>query len=110
VQLLRWALVFSVVTLGWILFKLPDFAQVRELAETFWHNRHMRFSFSVPFLILVYSLPVIAYHLLYQFRTAALPRLAFLQSMRAEGPILGVMLAAIVLQSGSPTPFIYFQF
>jgi len=30
--------------------------------------------------------------------------------MAAEGALLGVMLSAIVLQAGSPTPFIYFQF
>jgi len=110
VKMLRWALVFGVVTLGWVLFKLPDFAQVRELAAVFWHNRYLRFSFSVPFLIFIYSLPVVAYHALYQFRSAPPRRLAFLWSMRAEGLALGVMLTSIVLQAGSSTPFIYFQF
>ena len=110
VRTLRWAIVFAVVTLGWTLFKLPDFHQVRELAVTVWHNRHMRFSRGVPFLILLYILPVILYHLLYQFRTAPPRRLAFLWGMRSEGVALGVMLSAIVLQAGDPTPFIYFQF
>jgi alginate O-acetyltransferase complex protein AlgI len=109
-RLLRWALVFTVVTLGWALFKLPDFHQVRELAMTVWHNRHMRFSRGVPFLLLLYILPVVLYHLLYQFRTTPPRRLAFLWGMRAEGVALGVMLSVIALQAGSPTPFIYFQF
>ena len=80
--MLRWALVFSVVTLGWTLFKLPDFAQVRELAGAAWNNRHMRFSRGVPLLLLLYIAPVMIYHLLYQFRTAPPRRLAFLWSMR----------------------------
>lgn len=110
VKLLRTALVFLVVTLGWVLFKLPDFAQVRELAVVFWQNRHMQFVLGTPFLVFAYSLPVVAYHLLYRLRTHPPAMLAPLWSMRAEGPLLGVMLGAIVLQAGSPTPFIYFQF
>jgi alginate O-acetyltransferase complex protein AlgI len=109
-KLLRCVLVFLVVTLGWVLFKLPDFGQVRELAMVFWQNRHMHFVSGAPFLIFVYSLPVVAYHLLHRLRTEPPLLLATLWSMRAEGPLLGVMLGAIVLQAGSPTPFIYFQF
>jgi alginate O-acetyltransferase complex protein AlgI len=110
VRLLRWALVFLIVTLGWVLFKLPDFAQVRELVVVFWQNRHMRFAAGAPFLVFAYSLPVVAYHLLYRLRIGPPPAIASPWSMRAEGPLLGVMLGAIVLQAGSPTPFIYFQF
>ncbi|MFO1248275.1 MAG: MBOAT family O-acyltransferase [Alphaproteobacteria bacterium] len=110
IKLLRWALVFTVVTFGWILFKLPDFHQVRELAATAWNNRHLRFSRGVPFLLLPYFLPVILYHLLYQFRDRPPRPIAFLWSMRTEAIALGVMLCGIVLQAGSPTPFIYFQF
>ena len=109
-RLTRWALVFAVVTLGWTLFKLPDFAQVRELAGAAWDNRHMRFSRGVPIMLTLYIAPVVLYHLLHQFRAAPPRPLAFLWSMRAEGLALGVMLAAIALQAGNPTPFIYFQF
>jgi len=70
----------------------------------------MRFSFSVPFLIGLYVLPVAAYHLLHLLRTNPPRCLAGLWHMAAEGALLGVMLSAIVLQAGSPTPFIYFQF
>jgi alginate O-acetyltransferase complex protein AlgI len=110
IRLLRWALVFLVVTLGWILFKLPDFAQVRELARVFWQNRHLHFAIGAPFQILVYTLPVVAYHLLYRLRGMVSGPVSFLWSMRTEGLLLGAMLGAIVLQAGSPTPFIYFQF
>jgi alginate O-acetyltransferase complex protein AlgI len=109
-KLLRCAFVFLVVTLGWVLFRLPDFAQVRELAMVFWQNRHMHFVLGAPFLVFAYSLPVVAYHLLYRLRANPPALLAPLWSMRAEGPLLGVMLGAIALQAGSPTPFIYFQF
>ena len=110
IKLLRWALVFTVVTLGWILFKLPDFHQVRELAVTAWNNRHLRFARGVPILLFPYFVPVMLYHLLYQFRDRPPRAIAFLWSMRAEAVVLGVMLCGIVLQAGSPTPFIYFQF
>jgi alginate O-acetyltransferase complex protein AlgI len=109
-KLLRWALVFLVVTLGWVLFKLPDFTQVRELALVFWQNRHMKFAVGSAFQIFAYSFPVIAYHLLYKLRANPPGPVASLWSMRAEGPLLGVMLGVIVLQAGNPTPFIYFQF
>jgi alginate O-acetyltransferase complex protein AlgI len=108
--LLRWALVFLVVTVGWVLFKLPNFEDVRQLAKAFWQNRHLRFSLSVPFLVCLYAFPVAAYHLLYLFRSNPPRRLGVLWRMPAEGVLLGVMLSAIALQAGSPTPFIYFQF
>jgi alginate O-acetyltransferase complex protein AlgI len=107
---LRWMLVFAVVTLGWALFKVPEFLQVRELAATFWRNRHLKFAPGMPFLVFVYSLPVIAYHLRYKFRVNPPNALSSFWSTRTEGPLLGVMLGVIVLQAGSPTPFIYFQF
>ncbi|HEY2010071.1 MAG TPA: MBOAT family O-acyltransferase [Rhizomicrobium sp.] len=110
IKWLRWALVFGVVTLGWLLFRLPDFGQVQELAQVFWHNRNMRFSFSTPFLALLYCFPVVLYHLLHLSRDAPPRGLTFFWSRRAESMVLGVMLALIVVQAGSPTPFIYFQF
>ncbi len=109
-KIARWALVFTVVTLGWTLFKLPDFAQVRELAGAAWDNRHMRFSRGVPMLLLFYMAPVLIYHLLYQFRDQPPRAIAFLWGMRTEGVALGLMLTAIMVQAGNPTPFIYFQF
>jgi len=110
VQISRCLLVFVVVTLGWLLFKLPDFSQVRELAGVFWQNRHQRFSMTVPLLISVYSAPVIFYHLLYQFRMTPPRELAGLWSTRVEPWVLGLMLGIIALQAGNPVPFIYFQF
>jgi alginate O-acetyltransferase complex protein AlgI len=110
VRALRWALVFGVVTVGWILFKLPDFAQVRELAQVLVHNRSLPFSAGMPFLILVYSIPVVLYHLMYIFRDKPPRRFASLWSMKAEALGLGVLLCLIVLQAGDPAPFIYFQF
>lgn len=109
-QILRWMLVFLVVTLGWVLFKLPDFSDVRQLVETFWQNRNMRFSLSVPFLIFLYAFPVAAYHLHYLFARRQ-PRMPEpVSRLPKEAVLLGVMLAAIVFQAGSPMPFIYFQF
>ena len=58
-----------------------------------------------PLIIALYSIPVLAYHGLYLLR----PRYAGL--VRALTPALyGLMLAGIVLNSGRPGAFIYFQF
>lgn len=108
--MLRWLIVFCVVTVGWVLFKLPDFAQVRDLAVTMWKNRHLPFAPGGPLQIFAYSLPVVAYHLLYKMRATSPRPLSHLFGMQTEGVLLGALLAMIVLQAGSPVPFIYFQF
>jgi alginate O-acetyltransferase complex protein AlgI len=110
IKWMRWGLVFMVVTLSWLLFRLPDFHQVTELASVFWHNRNMRFSLSTPFLIFIYCVPVVLYHLRYLLREAPPRGLSFLWGQRVESAALGVMLTLIIVQAGSPTPFIYFQF
>lgn len=109
-QTLRWALVFTVVTLGWLLFKLPDFAQVKELAQVLVRNRDLPFSPGMPFLIFLYCSPVVLYHLNYLMRGRLFAQPLLPRGPRAEAMALGVMLCLIAVQAGSPTPFIYFQF
>lgn len=104
-QTFRMATVFSVVTAGWLLFKLPDFSQVLIFVATLRENNHMKPVLGGPAMILLYSAPVIAYHLHYLWRQKrpAMPS-------RLRPLAFGLMLVMIVLNSGPGTAFIYFQF
>jgi hypothetical protein len=61
-------------------------------------------------LVFLYSAPVVAYHVLYMLREAAPLTFARWWNPESESVGLGTLLCAILLQAGSPTPFIYFQF
>lgn len=103
-SVLRWALVFSVVTLGWLLFKLPDFSHVlayfQAIADSPWapglSNRARA--------ILLLSLPVVLYHAHHALRDRPWAAAALKQ------PAFGAMAFFVVMNAGPDTPFIYFQF
>ncbi len=97
--------VFIMVTLAWLLFKLPNFSQVIEYMKSLFSNTSMVTNYISVFLILLYSLPVVLYHLMYLKRQSApnfLRRLDFL--------FYAIMLFLIFTNSGTPGAFIYFQF
>lgn len=100
----RGMLVFLVVTIGWLLFKLPEFTHVwaylKAIADASWQPGLSNPSRSV----LLLSVPVVVYHGLYLLRQRNVP-LAWLQQ-----PALAVMVFLIVFNSGPNAPFIYFQF
>ncbi len=103
VAVLQAVSVFSFVTLAWLLFKLPDFAHVIAYLGAMVENRAVT-NLSHVSHVLFYSAPVVAYygwHLL---------KRRFASAARAEYLLLGVMLAAILLDSGTAGAFIYFQF
>lgn len=109
VAFLRWAVVFGVVTLGWILFLLPDFSDVAELARSLVANRHMPFTVGAAVLIALYCAPVACYHCLYLLRGRS-SWFNRLWTGGVEAGLQGLMLCTVVLQAGNPVPFIYFQF
>ena len=104
VDVLRVITVFSFVTLAWLLFKLPKFEQavlyLRALANTQAETRYV-----IVACVLTFSAPVLLYYIWHFLRHGYGGRL-----QRYEFLILGGLLAAIVLNSGSPQKFIYFQF
>jgi alginate O-acetyltransferase complex protein AlgI len=96
-------LVFSFVTLAWLLFKLPKFDQVIAYIGAMFHGTGETKYWMVAH-ILTYSIPVILYyawHLMKQ-RWHGVKRYEFL--------IFAVMIVAIILDSGTTGAFIYFQF
>ncbi len=99
-------LVFIVISVLWLLFKLP-FAQVLEYFNTIALNTKVRINTSGMVMILIYSLPVIIYHLIYLFKNNE--RFAnWLNRYNYIG--YGFLIAMIVLNSGPGGSFIYFQF
>ncbi len=102
-SVLRALTVFSFVTMAWLLFKLPKFSDVLAYLEAIVANRAATDSGLVGH-ILFYSAPVVAYYAWYLLkrRCPAVVRCDFL--------LLGILLAAIILDAGSTGKFIYFQF
>lgn len=101
----RVILVFVFVTFAWLLFKLPRFEEVVAFVQAMTGNVHQSANPLFIFVIALYSFPVIVYHLLYLLKKR---HPALLE--RAQPAAYGVMLSAIMLNSGRPNAFIYFQF
>lgn len=111
---LRVLFVYTVVTLGWLLFKLPNFSEVIEFGQSLLKNKSQPFDMVKVAPVVIFSVPVVVYHLLYTRRA-----IAFRQAWAARNPVqfrrvtglaYGLLLAAIMLNYGSGEEFIYFQF
>lgn len=102
---LRRLWVFALVTLGWLLFRLPDFTQVlgylQGMLANDWYGGVDR-----SLQVLIYTAPVVVYHLthLYLDKDSAV----FRGIVRPVG--LGLLLFLIFTNAGSAGDFIYFQF
>jgi alginate O-acetyltransferase complex protein AlgI len=104
IRALRILLVFSCVSLAWVLFKLPDLSH----ATAFLSGMFVPHQIGAPAhiyrsLALIYSLPVIVQHLTPQNWLATSGR-------RLEPYLYGAMAALAFLDAGPDTSFIYFQF
>ncbi|NOT91742.1 MAG: MBOAT family protein [Ferruginibacter sp.] len=97
--------VFLSVSLAWLLFKLPNFDQVIMYMKALFTNTGLVTNYISVFLILLYSFPVVLYHIFYLKRQA---KPAFFNKL--EYAVYGVMLFLIFTNSGTPGTFIYFQF
>jgi alginate O-acetyltransferase complex protein AlgI len=97
--------IFLMVTLAWLLFKLPNFNQVIEYIKSLFGNTNLVTNYISIFLILLYSLPVVLYHILYLKRQK---NPLFLK--RLDVWAYGLMVFLIFTNSGTPGAFIYFQF
>jgi alginate O-acetyltransferase complex protein AlgI len=100
-------LVFTGVSFAWLLFVLTDFSQaLLYFKATFTHT-------DIPFVwgplqvqLVLYSLPVIIYHLLY-----LLPDSIKQNQLKMAKPIFyGTMLFLLLTNAGVPGSFIYFRF
>jgi alginate O-acetyltransferase complex protein AlgI len=98
--------VFGFVTIAWLLFKLPDFGHVIEYFKCIFRNFSNYDNYKLITYILLYSAPIIIYHLFYLLRN----RLFFIQLKNFNYVFYGIILFLIIVNSGSSGDFIYFQF
>lgn len=105
VDILKGIMVFVFVTLAWLLFKLPEFTHVIDYFRTMFLNRGL-LSGSLLLYILLYSAPVVLFHIHYLIRERSIQ-----VSMRqVEYLPYGLMVFLIITNSGPAGAFIYFQF
>ncbi|NQU10436.1 MBOAT family protein [bacterium] len=106
----RVIVVFSVVSWLWLLFKLPEFHHavlyLQALRDAPWRVEPRLF-----FGMVVFGLPVVLYHL-WGGCTAwrAAKRATTTWCLWLEQALLAVLLFLIIVNSGTPGAFIYFQF
>lgn len=103
-------LVFIFVAMAWLLFKLPDFSHVIIYCKSLFTNINSGIGINRNFVyIMIYSLPVWAYHahyLLQQSSNASYQRF----TRYFEPYIYAILIFFILVNSGSAGEFIYFQF
>jgi len=99
-------LIFGFVTLAWLLFKLPDFHHVIEYFKCIFNNLRAKNDFKIIIYIMLYSSPVLLYHLIYLLKEKPV----YKKFRRFEYLLYGMMIFLIIVNSGSSGAFIYFQF
>ena len=105
VKILRALMVFTFVTFAWLLFKLPNFDHVIKYVLAMMHGGTT--NIQIIFHILLYTIPVVIYHLAYVYEQAK-GRELIKSSLQ---PVLyGILLFIIIVNSGTAGDFIYFQF
>lgn len=114
-EIVRMIGVFLFVTIGWLLFKLPDFGQALDFLKTMANNVNLSPNWMLIEPVIIFSLPVVVYHLIHVpsfklWHEKLLYKSYFRLGTLGDDIILGGMLAIILLNSGSPNEFIYFQF
>lgn len=102
----RMSWVFSFVTLGWLLFKLPHFQDVISFFNACLTNWRQSTDTRLIAFVGFYSIPVIAYH----FLALRKSRSGYSLSPVAQQLGYAGCLLALLVNSGSPGAFIYFQF
>lgn len=104
---IRIASVFCFVTMAWLLFKLPEFDHVLLYLRAIMANTHLPIDFNLQISISLYSLPVIFYHLQHIVRTRNPLRPPMYSYQYAK---YGLLLFLVIVNSGLPAAFVYFQF
>ena len=104
VQAVRVGLVFVLVSMAWIIFKLPNLQHAADYLHGMFFEADIRSPYHVYLsLALLYSLPVFLQHVI--------PR-DFLQRQRSrlQPYLYGAMAALMLADAGPDSPFTYFQF
>ena len=102
-KILKGFFVFTSVTFAWLLFKLPEFSQVLQYLRAIFENTDFPRNTTQIYLIIIYSLPVVLYHLIHLSRTWPVWN-------KLEWVAYAIMIFLLVTNSGQSAEFIYFQF
>jgi alginate O-acetyltransferase complex protein AlgI len=106
VSIFKGMFVFTLVTFAWLLFKLPDFNHVKRFITCLSTNVFYAPEIKSIVYIMIYSSFIFVYHMLH-----ILHMKYNLKIVKKHDYILyGMMLFLIVVNSGTPGSFIYFQF
>lgn len=97
--------VFLYVTFSWLLFQLPNFGEAVRYLQAIAQNNAIHIRLDRVLVILIYSVPVILYHLRGWGREHG-----FLLGKYSYNIAYGGMLFWVLFNSGSSEAFIYFQF
>jgi alginate O-acetyltransferase complex protein AlgI len=103
---IKGCVVFLFITFAWLLFKLPNFKDVVSYFHALANNIHLNDDVNLQANIVLYSLPVVGYHLIYLLRNYSF----FNRVRRTEYVYYSLMLFLIITNSGSTGTFVYFQF
>lgn len=103
-KFLKGFLVFAGVSFAWLLFRLTEFSQAVLFLQSLGNNVSIPLQANIMQInIIVYSIPVIAYHIFYLLKSPK--EIQFIKPY-----LLGIMLFLILTNSGTPGSFIYFRF
>lgn len=72
VDAFKMVMVFSFITLAWLLFKLPEFSHVVKYCKSFFFNTDKYNNYKIIVYTLLYSIPVFVFHLLYLLKSSRL--------------------------------------
>lgn len=106
IKILNGLMIFGFVTIAWLLFKLPNFEHVIIYINCILTNLRNVDNYQIITYILIYSSPIIIYHLFYLLKERSL----YSKIKKHEYLFYGIMLFLIIVNSGSSGAFIYFQF
>jgi alginate O-acetyltransferase complex protein AlgI len=100
--------VFFIVSCMWLFFKLPEFTHIISLAQAFINNIGEENNLEFISYIMVYSSPVVLYHIFYLLKEHK----PFIWSkiQKIEYVFYATLLFLIITNSGTMKSFIYFQF
>lgn len=105
-DLLKILAVFSFVSIGWLVFKLPDFTDVLQFIDSIFNNTHIGgIEKPILFSVAIYSMPVFLYYISHLVLKSWNVNL-----LKYEGILYGTLLFLIVVNGGDSNTFIYFQF
>ncbi|HMU83112.1 MAG TPA: MBOAT family O-acyltransferase [Leptospiraceae bacterium] len=103
---LRILFVFVMVSFAWTLFRIHEWQHVVLFISSVKNNIHIPTDYAAIAAVLLLSLPVFVYHIMYLVRENP----SGILIKKYEGILYGCMIFFIIFNAGNPGKFIYFQF